>query len=61
MPEARQKREAQERADRLRIFRKQLEELESQNILIRTEEQRSKLNPFLDGTVLSGIFVIVED
>jgi uncharacterized membrane protein len=52
MAEARERRKAQERADRLRIFRQELEELERQQILTLTEEQRTRVEPFLDRTLL---------
>ena len=51
MPEARGKREAQERADRLRVFREQLVDLEEQQVLVLTEEQRARLDTFLDQTL----------
>ena len=52
MAEARERREAQERADRLRIFRQELQELERQQILMLTEEQRTSVEPFLDQALL---------
>src|SRR5580700_2245669 len=52
MAGARERRKAQERADRLRIFRQELEELERQQILTLTEEQRTRVEPFLDRTLL---------
>ena len=51
MPEPPGKRDAQERADKLRVFREQLEELERDRILVLTDEQRTRLNPFLDRTL----------
>jgi uncharacterized membrane protein len=51
MPEARAKREAQERADRLRAFRNELKELEREQVLVLTGEQRAKLDPFVDKTL----------
>ncbi|HYL38466.1 MAG TPA: DUF2157 domain-containing protein [Bryobacteraceae bacterium] len=42
------RREAQQRADRLRIFRAELDELERQQVLVLTDEQRARLEPFLD-------------
>jgi uncharacterized membrane protein len=51
MPGVRAKREAQERADRLRAFRNDLKELEREQILVLTEEQRAKLDPYLDQTL----------
>ena len=54
MAEARAKREAQERADRLRVFRKELAELDRQQILVLSDEQRAKLEPYLDET-LAGL------
>ena len=51
MPEVRAKREAQERADRLRAFRNELKELEREQILLLTDEQRAKLDPYLDQTL----------
>jgi hypothetical protein len=52
MAEARERRDAQERADRLRIFRQELQELERQQILMLTEEQRTSVEPFLDQALL---------
>ena len=52
MAEARERREAQERADRLRIFRQELQELERRQILILTDEQRTSVEPFLDQALL---------
>src|SRR5579871_5585107 len=51
MPDGRGRRVAQQRADRLRIFRDELAELERQQILTVTPEQRARLDPFLDQTL----------
>jgi hypothetical protein len=51
MPEARGQRDAQQSADRLRIFREELAELERQQVLVLTPEQRAGLDPFLDQTL----------
>ena len=51
MAEARERQEAQESADRLRIFREELQKLERQQILTLTEEQRASVDPFLDRTL----------
>jgi Predicted membrane protein (DUF2157) len=48
MPEERGQRDAQQRADRLRVFRQELAELEREQVLVLTEEQRSRIEPFLD-------------
>ena len=45
------KRDAQERADKLLVFREQLTELEREQILVLTDEQRARLDPFLDRTL----------
>ena len=50
MPEARGKREVQERADRLRVFRQQLADLEQRQVLVLTEEQRARLEPQKPGS-----------
>jgi uncharacterized membrane protein len=52
MAEARERREAQERADRLRIFRQELQELERQQVLTLTADQRASVEPFLDRTLV---------
>jgi hypothetical protein len=51
MAEARGQRDAQQRADRLRIFREELAELERQQVLVLTEEQRARVEPFLEQTL----------
>src|SRR5262249_47373046 len=51
MADAGAKREAQERTDRLRTFRKELADLERRQILVLTEEQRARLDPYLDQTI----------
>jgi hypothetical protein len=51
MPQARGRRDAQQRADRFRVFREELAELERQQVLVLTEEQRAGLDPFLDQTL----------
>jgi hypothetical protein len=51
MPEERGQRDAQQRADRLRVFREELAELERQQVLVLTAEQRGNVEPFLDQTL----------
>jgi hypothetical protein len=51
MPEAFGQRDAQQRADRLRVFREELAELEREQVLVLTEEQRARVEPFLDQTL----------
>ncbi len=51
MPKALARRDAQRRADRLRIFRQELAELERQQVLALTDEQRARLEPFLEKTL----------
>jgi hypothetical protein len=51
MPDVRGQRDAQQSADRLRVFREKLAELERQNVLVLTQEQRAGLDPFLDQTL----------
>jgi len=48
MPQPLGRREAQQRADRLRIFRQELAGLEREQVLVLTEEQRARLEPFLE-------------
>ena len=48
MAKALGRREAQQRADRLRTFRQVLDEIERGGILALSEEQRAVLDPFLD-------------
>jgi len=50
MPKALARRDAQQRADRLRIFRQELAELERQQVLALSDDQRARLEPFLDKT-----------
>ena len=47
MPKASGRRDAQQRADRLRIFRQELAELERQEVLVLTDDQRASLEPYL--------------
>jgi len=51
MPQPLERREAQQRADRLRTFRAELAELERQHVLTLTEEQRASLEPYLSKTL----------
>lgn len=51
MPKALARRDAQQRADRLRIFRQELAELERQQVLALSDDQRARLEPFLDKTL----------
>ncbi len=51
MPDARGQQDAQQSADRLRVFREELAELERQQVLVLTQEQRAGLDPFLDQTL----------
>jgi len=51
MPKALARRDAQQRADRLRIFRQELAELERQQVLALNDDQRARLEPFLEKTL----------
>ena len=51
MPKPLARRDAQQRADRLRIFREELEALERQQVLALSDEQRARLEPFLEQTL----------
>lgn len=45
------RRQAQQRVDRIRAFREQLDELAREGVLTLSDEQRDKLNAHLDGTL----------
>ena len=48
MTEAGKRRDAQELADRLRIFREQLQELERNQVLVLTDEQHTRVDSYLN-------------
>ncbi|MBI1790502.1 MAG: DUF2157 domain-containing protein [Acidobacteria bacterium] len=50
-PDAHSQGEAQQRADRIRAFRGELERLEHEQVLVLTSEQRSRLDEHLDATL----------
>ncbi len=51
MPDTLGKKEAQQRADRIHAFRSELEHLDREGVLVLSNEQRGRLDPYLDQTL----------
>ncbi len=51
MPDNLGKREAQRRADRIHAFRRELDDLDREGVLVLSVEQRARLDPHLDKTL----------
>ena len=51
MSDTSEKKEAQRRVDRIHAFRRELEHLELEGVLVLSDEQRARLTPYLDKTL----------